>query len=99
MTDEKAPKPPQTRWTRAGTGAAMARPSGPGSIPLPDADRIQGATVIGAGTRKDTRTRLRYSDANGKWYSLEMPFLDAMYLLNVLRAIQVDEGFEMPPDP
>jgi hypothetical protein len=28
-----------------------------------------------------------------------MPFLDAMYLLNLLRAIQRDGDFQMPEDP
>jgi hypothetical protein len=44
---------------------------------------------------------VQYTDvgAADSWQELSMSFLDGMYLLNLLRAIQRGESFQMPEDP
>ena len=66
---------------------------------LPNADRIQGVQLEAGPTPDRSIVRMQYTDAQSRWHDLRMGFLDAMYLLNLLRAIQLDEGFEMPDDP
>ncbi len=66
---------------------------------LPAVGRIQGASHGGDRTPKGTTVKVQYTDPQGRWHEMAMPFLDAMYLLNMLRAIQQDIGFVMPEDP
>ena len=66
---------------------------------LPVVGRIQGATQEGDGTPDGTQVTVQYTDHTEEWFELQMPFLDAMYLVNLLRAIQEDIGYVMPDDP
>ncbi len=66
---------------------------------LPIVDRIQGATQQGDGTPRGTQVTVQYTDHTDEWFEVQMSFLDAMYLLNILRAIQEDIGYAMPDDP
>ncbi len=66
---------------------------------LPAVDRIRGATQEGNGMPDGTQVTVQYTDHTDEWFEVQMPFLDAMYLLNLLRAIQEDIGYVMPDDP
>lgn len=66
---------------------------------LPVVGRIQGLSLEGDQTPKGSRIRLQYTDPVGQWHETVMPFLDAMYLLNMLKAVQIDVGYSMPEDP
>lgn len=66
---------------------------------LPDVGRIQGLALLGDLTPKGSRLSLQYTDDAGAWHETEMSFLDGMYLLNLLKAAQIDLGFSMPDDP
>ena len=60
---------------------------------LPSVGRIQGATPEQQPTHEASVVKLQYTDRKQEWCELEMPFLDAMYLLNILRGIEADAGF------
>lgn len=66
---------------------------------LPDVDRIRGAVLDRRATLRDSRIELEYLDQTGTVVKLSMPFLDGMYLLNLLRGLQAETGFQMPDDP
>ncbi len=66
---------------------------------LPAVGRIQGVQRPEGFDYQRMAITLSYTDPKGEWYDLEMPFLDAMYLLNLLKAMQQDVGFHMPDDP
>ena len=66
---------------------------------LPAVDCIQGAIQQGDGTPAGTQVTVQYTDHKDEWFEVQMSFLDAMYLLNILRAIQEDIGYVMPDDP
>jgi|CXWL01.1.fsa_nt_gi hypothetical protein len=66
---------------------------------LPVVDRIQGCIVRDYGSPEQSQIRLQYLDADGRWNELWMPFLDGMYLLNLLKVCQREMHFEMPDDP
>lgn len=70
-----------------------------GVTSLPIVDRIQGAKTEEGTADRPRWVDVQYTDHTGQWHELRMPFLGAMYLLNILRAIQLDVGFESPPDP
>lgn len=61
--------------------------------------RIQGAEFERGPTPDSSSVHIQYTDPEGSWHDLRTGFLDAMYLLNLLRAVQLDAGFEMPVDP
>jgi hypothetical protein len=66
---------------------------------LPDANRIQGILFQPAQTPNDAQLQLQYTSADGKWHQVTMPFLDAMYLLSLLKGVQAETGFRIPDDP
>ena len=66
---------------------------------LPDVGRIGGAVVSGGPAPETATIQIQYTDQQGQWHELHMPFLDGMYLLNCLKAIQLQTGFQMPDDP
>jgi hypothetical protein len=66
---------------------------------LPDVGRIQGLTRTAGFDVPRIVVSLQYTDRSNGWHEVEMPFLDAMYLLNLLKAMQQDVGFAMPDDP
>jgi len=65
---------------------------------LPDVGRIQGASLRGQNPKNST-ILLQYTDNEENWQEVRMPFLDGMYLLNLLKALQIEMGFDMPEDP
>lgn len=71
----------------------------PGATLLPVVGHIQGVSIVPAKTPKETWVVLQYTDQKEEWKQVNVPFLDAMYLLNLLKAIQVRTGFKMPDDP
>lgn len=68
---------------------------------LPIVGRILGAQVNQEGTPNESTVVVQYTSryTGDKRWDLKMPFLDAMYLLNILKEIQRRTGFEMPDDP
>ncbi len=66
---------------------------------LPSVDLIRGVRIEGDGTPGGSRVIAQYTDHTDEWFEVQMSFLDAMYLLNLLRAIQEDIGYVMPDDP
>ncbi|MEQ9248655.1 MAG: hypothetical protein RLO21_21975 [Nitratireductor sp.] len=66
---------------------------------LPDVGRIRGAIFEPGPTPKESSIEVQWSDRSEQWHALRMPFLDAMYLLNVLKGIQMDTDYQMPDDP
>ncbi len=66
---------------------------------LPHVGRMQGVQFDNRPTPKASRISVQYTDLDGAWQELNMPFLDAMYLLNALKAIALDIGFDVPGDP
>lgn len=66
---------------------------------LPAVDRIQGAVRTEGFDVKRLSVSIQYTDRSKSWHELRMPFLDAMYLLNLLKAMQQDVGYHMPEDP
>jgi hypothetical protein len=60
---------------------------------LPDVGRIQGAQLQPSPVEAERLVILQYTDHKGKWFEVKMPFLDAMYLLNLLRQIETDTGY------
>lgn len=66
---------------------------------LPEVGRIQGVQLTKGPDPKQSTIDLQYTDPAGRWHEVTMPFLDGMYLLNLLRAVQIDMGFDMPFEP
>lgn len=66
---------------------------------LPNVGRIQGVTLQGGPEPQNYQIQLQYTDAGDVWHQVEMPFLDAMYLLNLLKAAALEVGFSVPDDP
>ncbi len=65
---------------------------------LPPVGRIQGAHLLPGQFHETSSVRVQYTDQKGTWQELSMPLLDAMYLLNALKAIQKDTDFQMPEE-
>lgn len=55
---------------------------------LPVVDHIQGCTTEPRATARETVVAVQYTDRAGKWYELQMPFLDAMFLRNMLNEVE-----------
>jgi hypothetical protein len=65
---------------------------------LPDADRIQGMSLERGQSPKESYVMIQYTDHKQQWHEVRVPFLSAMYLLNMLKQLQADMNFHMP-DP
>jgi hypothetical protein len=65
---------------------------------LPDVGRIQGLTLQDSPLRDPAamRVELQYTgrESPSEWHALQMPLLDAPYLLNLLQAMSQEQGFE-----
>jgi hypothetical protein len=65
---------------------------------LPDVGRIQGVVLQRSALKdpKADKIELQYTDRTPlqKWHSVQMPLLDALYLLNILESLSRDEGFD-----
>lgn len=64
---------------------------------LPDVDLIQGALY--EGDRASGHIEMRYTDPDKNEYSLRIPLAQALYLLSVLKATQLNLGIPFPDDP
>jgi len=71
----------------------------PGVTLLPTVGQIQGVSIVPAKSPKETWVVLQYTDQKEELKQVNVPFLDAMYLLNLLKAIQLKTEFKMPDDP
>src|SRR4029450_984110 len=65
---------------------------------LPPVGRIRAVHLPEGGPRVPKSPTIEYSDrSNGsKWYQLEVPFVDAMHLLALLRGAKDDVGYKEP---
>lgn len=61
---------------------------------LPDAEHIEGLMPEWTGEPRTSRVELQYTDQRGQWHSLQMSYLDALYLLNMLEQMSTDLGTE-----
>lgn len=59
---------------------------------LPAVGHIQGVVLRKAGRPEDSICVLQYTDHNDKWHEIEIPVLDALYLLNLLSGMERDNG-------
>ena len=66
---------------------------------LPDVGRVQGGLLEEPGGSREAQVLIQYTDRSNEWCELRMSLPDAMYLLNILKAIQQEAGYEMPDDP
>jgi hypothetical protein len=69
---------------------------------LPPVGRIQSVQLSGGPAFPDSVVSLQYSVHNSEGlgdYELRIPFLDAMYLLNVLRDLEKQTGFDAQKKP
>ena len=67
----------------------------------PPAGRIIGLRLLydGGQEQKPATVTLQIAWAGRRFSDLRMPFVEAMALLTMLRAMQLDTGFELPDDP
>ena len=69
---------------------------------LPPVGRIQGVALSGGPAFHDSIVSLQYSSHNTEGYGdyeIKIPFLDAMYLLNALRDLEKQTGFDAQNKP
>lgn len=66
---------------------------------LPPVKSIEGGYCDWSGEARTSTFAMQYRDTKGDLIELTMPFLDAMYLLSILKGVQLDMGFPMPDDP
>ena len=65
---------------------------------LPDVDSLNGIGVLDNGTgRMDDIIEIQYTNATQGDFSLHLRAGDAMYLLNLLSALQRDCGYQNQP--
>lgn len=64
-------------------------------VKLPVVGRVQGAVLEARGTPGQMVVLVQYTSHKGELCELEMPFGDAMYLLNILREMEKDS--QKPP--
>lgn len=67
---------------------------GNGLTQLPDADRIEGISLVRGPSPRASHVKLQYSNARTGWCEVQMPLLDAMHLLNLLEAMSKENGLE-----
>lgn len=84
VTVEKQP-PAETVWLRRNSNSAYH---------LPEVGRIWGARFYQDELISGIQTIVQYESRTGFLCELVMPILDALYLLNLLRAIQHDGGLD-----
>lgn len=63
---------------------------------LPDVDRIQGLLYRRSPDRDPKKgvVNLQYTSSTGELCQMDIPSMDALYLLNMLEALVKDEGIE-----
>ena len=61
---------------------------------LPDADRMEGVSLLAGATPQTIQVSIQYRNARTGWCEVKMPLLDALYLLNLLEALSADHGYD-----
>ncbi len=67
----------------------------PGVKKLPVVSKMNGLSF----SHDQAGLHIQYEDKGGHWYELSMPFLDGMYLLSLLKSLQLNIDFPFPDDP
>lgn len=63
---------------------------------LPPVGRIQGMTIDREAPRhEDWLFKIQYTDPNGEWHALNVPLLDGLFLLNMLREAEKRQGLAL----
>jgi hypothetical protein len=67
---------------------------------LPPVGRIRAVHLPEGGPRVPKSLKIEYSDRSnaGKWYEIEVPFVDAMHLLALLQGAKDDVGYKEPAE-
>ena len=63
---------------------------------LPDVGNMKGVILQPTTNAQTSTVVIQYTDPHEQWCELQLPFLDAMYLLDLLKAVRKKSGFEMP---
>lgn len=66
---------------------------------LPDVGRILGLQSSGGSDLRKGRISLQYEDVQGRLQLIEMSLGEALYLLSLLKATQLNLGIPFPDDP
>lgn len=75
----------------------MAKESNAPTVNLPDVGRIQGLHYQPSPLNDPAadKVEVQYTDrAQGRWHTVTMPLLDALYLLNMLEELSRARGFD-----
>lgn len=83
-------------------GKFMEHRGTPGSTApaSPPAGRILGLRLwCDTANQRPEQVELQIEWAGHRFSDLQMPFVEAMALLTMLRAMQLDTGFQLPDDP
>ena len=66
---------------------------------LPPVDQIQGVQLQRSAVASERKVFIEYTDSGNEWHELEMPLLDAMYLMTLLHQIERESGFMPLQEP
>ena len=84
---------------KVGPASARIHPFVSGVNKLPPAKQIEGVQLQRSSLPLDRKVFIEYTDKKNEWHELELPFLDAMYLLDLLRQIERESGFNHGNEP
>ena len=63
---------------------------------LPDVSKMQGLVLNkNAHGHEDWTFQMQYTDAAGIWHEVNMPMLDGLYLLNMLRTAEEEQHLKL----
>lgn len=71
----------------------------PGAIPVISGGHILGSRVRSAPNGDPIGLDVQWREAGGRIVQLELPWIQAMFLLSLLRSHQLDTGLPFPDDP
>lgn len=86
--------------SRPPDGVLLPRPAGGLPVDLPPVGKINGVSYYGNAVLARAFCTVQYEDVSGQWYTLRAPILDGLYLLNLLREMEVScelEALNRPP--
>ena len=66
---------------------------------LPSVGRIQSVVLIPDLDPTKAKVDLQYTDRNNEWCQVEMPLLDALYLLTLLEGMSREQGLDYLRQP
>ena len=66
---------------------------------LSRADHIRGARVVSDGKGRPAWVVVQYQEAGSAPVEVEMDFPNALFLLSLLKSLQLDSGVPFPDDP